>query len=201
MIWLAGLPKRFFIIGGLLIGVGAPVMWHCVLRPYQKNRIAVFLGYGSAQKERYQIEQATIAIGSGGMWGKGLLNGTQNKLKFLPEARTDCIFAVLCEEWGFVGALFLLMLFATLFARMTFAILSLQDKRIQLFAFGTITHIILSVVINIGMVLGLLPIVGIPLPLFSYGLSNLWVTCASFGWFTRIIMQQKFFEHYLPTIR
>jgi rod shape determining protein RodA len=199
MLWLAGLPKQFFIIGGLLVGVGAPLIWHCVLRPYQKNRIAVFLGYGSAQKERYQIEQATIAIGSGGIWGKGLLHGTQNKLKFLPEARTDCIFAVLCEEWGFAGALLLLILFAALFLRMAVDILSLQDKTIQLFAFGTITHIIVSVIVNIGMVLGLLPIVGIPLPLFSYGLSNLWVTCASFGWFSRIIMQQRSFEQYLPT--
>jgi len=200
LLWLAGLPKRFFIITGLVVCVGAPVIWNYVLRPYQKNRIMVFLGHGSAHKERYQIEQATIAIGSGGLWGKGLLNGTQNKLKFLPEARTDFIFAVLCEEWGLAGALVLLLLFALLFAQMARCILSLHDKTIQLFAFGTVAHIIISVVVNIGMVLGLLPIVGIPLPFVSYGISNLWVTCASLGWFSRIIMQQRYIEEYMSPI-
>lgn len=202
LLWLAGLPARFFLITSLMFCIGAPVIWNYVLRPYQKNRIMVFLGHGSAHKERYQIEQATIAIGSGGFWGKGLLNGTQNKLKFLPEARTDFIFAVLCEEWGLVGAMILLLLFALLFIQMARSILTLHDKTIQLFAFGTIAHIIISVVVNIGMVLGLLPIVGIPLPLVSYGLSNLWVTCASLGWFSRIIMQQRYIEEYMsPLIR
>ncbi len=84
LLWLAGLPRYFFIITGLIVCVAAPVIWSYVLRPYQKNRIIVFCGYGSAHKERYQIEQAAIAIGSGGFWGKGLLHGTQNKRKFLP---------------------------------------------------------------------------------------------------------------------
>jgi len=198
LLWLAGIPKKFFIIGFLLFTIATPIIWHIVLKPYQKNRIIVFLGYGSSHKERYQIEQAEIAIGSGGIWGKGLLHGTQNQLQFLPESRTDFIFAVLCEEWGFAGALIILILFTLLFWRMFLGITTIYDSDIQLFAIGTILHIILSVIINIGMVIGLLPIVGIPLPLMSYGLSNLWITFASLGWFMRIIMQQKYLEEYTP---
>lgn len=197
LLWLAGLPKKFFIGGALVLFIFTPLIWQYVLKPYQKNRIAVFLGYGDNHKERYQIEQATIAIGSGGIWGKGLLLGTQNKLRFLPESRTDFIFAVLCEEGGLVGALIVLLLYILLFWRLFFTVLSLSDPTMQLFALGAITHIILSTVINIGMVVGLIPIVGIPLPLMSYGLSNLWVTLASLGWFARITMQQKYLEEYM----
>lgn len=199
LLWLAGLPKKFFICSALALFICAPIIWRYVLKPYQKNRIAVFLGYGDTHKERYQIEQATIAIGSGGIWGKGLLQGTQNKLRFLPESRTDFIFAVLCEEWGLIGALILLFMYILLFWRFIFTVLSLSDPTIQLFALGAIIHIILSTIINIGMVVGLIPIVGIPLPLMSYGLSNLWVTFASLGWFARITMQQKYLEEYMPT--
>jgi len=156
----------------------------------KKNRIAVFLGHGNTKKERYQIEQATIAIGSGGLTGKGLLRGTQNKLRFLPEGRTDFIFAVLSEELGLFGALGILILYTILFYRSLLIIQQLKDWYMQLFATGIIMHIILSTLINIGMVLGLLPIVGIPLPLMSYGISNLWITLASFGLFQNIAMQR-----------
>ncbi len=196
MLWFAGINKKFFLIGILVSGIAAPVLWK-VLKPYQKKRIEVFLGYGQSHKERYQIEQATIAVGSGGIRGKGLLRGTQNKLRFLPECRTDFIFAVLCEEWGFLGALCVLILFFILFIRMCKIVSCLHDPAIQLFALGSVLHIFLSTIINMCMVLGLLPIVGIPLPLMSYGISNLWITLASFGWFTRIIMQQKQLERYI----
>ena len=200
LLWFAGLPKKFFIYSALALFVFTPLIWRYALKPYQKNRISVFLGYGDNHKERYQIEQATIAIGSGGVWGKGSLQGTQNKLRFLPESRTDFIFAVLCEEWGLVGALLVLLLYILLFWRFLFTVLSLSDPTIQLFALGAIIHIILSTIINIGMVVGLIPIVGIPLPLMSYGLSNLWVTFASLGWFARITMQQKYLEEYMPSL-
>ncbi|MDR3549854.1 MAG: FtsW/RodA/SpoVE family cell cycle protein, partial [Candidatus Babeliales bacterium] len=110
LLWLTGITRKFFVIGFLTIVLSAPVLWH-VLKPYQKQRIAVFLGEGDVKKERYQLEQAKIAIGSGGLAGKGFLQGTQNKYLFLPESRTDFIFAVLCEETGFVGALILLFLY------------------------------------------------------------------------------------------
>jgi len=189
MCWLAGITKKFFIYGSIFLLITTPLSWR-MLKPYQKNRIAVFLGHGNTKKERYQIEQATIAIGSGGLIGKGLLRGTQNKLRFLPEGRTDFIFAVLSEELGLFGALGILILYTILFYRSLLIIQQLKDWYVQLFATGIIIHIILSTLINIGMVLGLLPIVGIPLPLMSYGISNLWITFASFGLFQNIAMQR-----------
>jgi rod shape determining protein RodA len=99
--WLAGLSNKFFIWCGFLSLLCIPIAQK-ILKPYQLKRISVFLGYGETNKERYQIEQAGIAIGSGGMYGKGLLEGTQNKFNFLPESRTDFIFAVLCEEWDLI---------------------------------------------------------------------------------------------------
>lgn len=189
--WLAGISRIFFITLLCTLLCALPFVRY-VLKPYQQKRIAVFLGYGTADNERYQIEQAHIAIGSGGLCGKGLLHGTQNKLHFLPEGRTDFIFAVLCEEWGLVGALLVLGLYCALFFRSMMIINQLNDRYMQLLALGLLLHIILSTVINIGMVLGLLPVVGIPLPLMSYGISNLWVNMASLGWFQNIAMQRLF---------
>jgi rod shape determining protein RodA len=159
------------------------------LRDYQKNRIIVFLGQGDEKKEGYQIEQARIAIGSGGLQGKGLFNGTQNKLRFLPESRTDFIFAVLCEEWGFMGALAMILCYIVLFFRSFLLISTVKDFYAQLFAIGLLLHILLATIINIGMVLGIMPIVGIPLPLMSYGLSNLWITFACLGGVQNIMIR------------
>lgn len=191
LVWLAGLTKRWFVYGTVIIGLCTPLLW-CTLKPYQRNRIAVFFGQGQARKERYQIEQSTIAIGSGGLVGKGFLRGTQNKFQFLPESRTDFIFSVICEERGLLGALLLLLLYVLLFVRLLLRAAHLPTAITQLFAFGLIIHIILSTIINIGMVLGLLPIVGIPLPLISYGLSNLWVTFASLGVCQSILMHRHY---------
>ncbi len=190
--WLAGIHKKFFLYSLLAITIVTPLLWRIGLKSYQKKRIMVFFGQGDIQKERYQIEQAMIAIGSGGITGKGLLKGTQNKLRFLPEGRTDFIFAVLCEELGLLGALTVLFTYALLFYRLLFIIGQLKDRYMQLFALGIIIHILLSTFINISMVLGLLPIVGIPLPLMSYGISNLWITFASFGLFQNIAMQRLY---------
>lgn len=190
LFWLAGLSKKFYLWFFIICSCSAPLLWH-YLKPYQKQRIAVFLGYGDSKKERYQIEQSHIAVGSGGMWGKGFLQGTQNKLQFLPESRTDFIFSVLCEETGFIGALCILILYFLLFARLIYVTMQIHAHTAQLLASGLIIHIILSALINLGMVLGLLPIVGIPLPLMSYGLTNLWITYASLGWFNGILMRQN----------
>jgi len=151
------------------------------------------LGQGSEQKERYQIEQSKIAIGSGGLTGKGLLKGTQNKLAFLPEDHTDFIFSVICEEWGFLGALTILILFCLLFIRILYITIKLPSASLQIISIGLVIHIMLSVCINIGMVTGILPIVGISLPLFSYGLSNLWVTLASLGWLNNIAIRRFYY--------
>jgi len=190
-VWIAGIKKRWFAYGALTLMLCTPLIW-CTLKPYQRNRIAVFLGQGEAQKERYQIEQSTIAIGSGGIVGKGFLRGTQNKLEFLPESRTDFIFSVICEERGLLGALLILLLYAFLFVRLFSYIRRLPTAWTQLFAVSLIIHIVFSTIINIGMVLGLLPIVGIPLPLISYGISNLWVTFASLGLCQSILMHRHY---------
>lgn len=187
--WFAGLPRKFFLYAILMTFVMTPVIWSLVLRDYQKNRIIVFLGQGDHKKEGYQIEQARIAIGSGELWGKGLFKGTQNKLRFLPESRTDFIFAVLCEEWGLFGALAIIVCYITLFFRSFLLIRIIKDFYAQLFAIGLILHILLATIINIGMVLGMMPIVGIPLPLMSYGLSNLWITFACLGSLQNIMLR------------
>ncbi len=189
LLWLAGLNKKFYAALLALSLCTAPLLWTC-LKPYQKKRIEVFLGGGDSKKERYQIEQSKIAIGSGGLLGKGFLKGTQNKLLFLPESRTDFIFAVLCEELGFIGALCLIVLYCLLFIRVYYVISSVKNYFAQLLAAGLIIPIILSTIINIGMVLGLLPIVGIPLPFMSYGISHTWIAFANLGWYNGIAMRR-----------
>jgi rod shape determining protein RodA len=191
LLWCAGINKKFFSYGLAALLITAPISWH-TLKSYQKQRVLVFLGYGQDNKERYQIEQSKIAIGSGGFLGKGFLCGTQNKLLFLPESRTDFIFSVIAEEIGFCGALLVLILYTILFLRLLLLISTIKNIFIQLLSLGIIIPIMLSALINLCMVMGLLPIVGIPLPLISYGLSNLWVTFASFGWLSSIIMHRSY---------
>jgi rod shape determining protein RodA len=189
LLWCAGLTKKFFIIGALIGCITAPLLWK-FLKPYQKQRIAVFLGSGDIKKERYQLEQSLIAIGSGGLLGKGFLQGTQNKLNFLPESRTDFIFSVLCEEMGFAGAFIVIILYIILFSHLLLFIPEIKDFYTQLFALGLLIHLIFSACINMFMVTGLAPIVGIPLPLLSYGITNLWITFASLGTLQSIIMRR-----------
>ncbi len=189
MLWFSGIGKNFFKAAFFCSLLGAPLFWK-VLKPYQKQRIAVLFGEGDERKERYQIEQSKIAIGSGGLFGKGFLKGTQNKLLFLPESRTDFIFSVLCEEAGFLGALFILVLYSALFMRFILVIGTIKDFSTQLLSLGLVIHIIFSVCVNMAMVIGLLPIVGIPLPLMSYGITNVWLTFASLGWFNSIAMRR-----------
>ncbi len=188
LFWLAGIKKSFFIWTFLSVLITTPISWK-FLKDYQKKRIEVFFGSGDKQKERYQIEQSTIAIGSGGFTGKGILNGTQSKLGFLPEGRTDFIFSVLCEEIGFLGAFLLLFLFFLFFLRIILNIQNINSFFDKLLATGLLVPIILSTFINIFMVTNLLPSVGIPLPLMSYGISHLWTTLASLGWINSILIR------------
>lgn len=192
LFWVLGLDKKWFIGAGLIFMLCAPFAWK-LLKPFQQQRILVLLGYGDVRNERYQIEQSKIAIGSGGLTGKGLLKGTQNKLGFVPEDHTDLIFSVVCEEWGFIGALSIIFLFILLFIRVIFITLQMPSLLEQVMSIGLIMHIMLSVTINIGMVIGILPIVGIPLPLFSYGLTHTWVTMASLGMLNNIAIRRFYY--------
>jgi rod shape determining protein RodA len=189
LLWLTGINKKYFLWALACAALTAPILFKC-LKPYQRQRIEVFFGAGDKKKERYQLEQSRIAIGSGGLWGKGFLNGTQNKLMFLPESRTDCIFAVVCEECGFLGALILILLYSILFIRSFYVISTIKNFFAQLLASGLIIHIMFSAIINMSMVMGLMPIVGIPLPFLSYGISHLWITFASLGWLNSIAMRR-----------
>lgn len=193
MLWFTGLSTRFFFIAGACLLISTPVTWH-FLKTYQKKRILVFLGQGNRNKERYQIEQSKIAVGSGGIWGKGFLQGTQNKLSFLPESRTDFIFSVICEELGLLGALVILLLYFLLFARTLWLINTITGFYPHLMCLGLLMPIILSTIINIGMVLDLLPIVGIPLPFMSYGITHIWTGFASLGCINSITCQRYFQE-------
>ncbi len=191
-LWFVGLDRRVIWAGALVCLCAAPLLW-TVLKPYQQKRILVLFGHGDTHKERYQIEQSIIAIGSGGLCGKGFLRGTQNKLEFLPEDHTDFIFSVICEEIGFFGVLGVLLLFLLLFIRLMYVTMSLASFFDQIVSIGFIMPIFLSVIINLGMVIGMLPIVGIPLPLVSYGLTNLWITLASLGWLNNIAIRRFYY--------
>lgn len=191
VLWVAGVNKNFFIALFLIALVSTPLSHH-LLKSYQKKRLTVFLGQGDATKERYQLEQSKIAVGSGGLAGKGFLNGTQNKLMFLPESRNDFIFSVIAEEWGFIGSVIILILYSILFMRIFYLILLIKNLYAQLLALGLMMHILISCIINIAMVIGLLPVVGVPLPLISSGISNLWITFASLGWINGIIIRQSY---------
>ncbi len=188
MLWFSGIGNRFFRWGLLFCLLAAPLAWK-TLHPYQQKRVLVFLGAGDNRKERYQIEQSKIAIGSGQLLGKGFTKGTQNMLLFLPESRTDFIFAVVCEEWGFVGAIFLILLYMLLFARIIIRLQRVPTFFARLLAIGILTSLVLPTLINIAMVCDMLPVVGIPLPLVSYGLTSLWATLASLGWIQGITMR------------
>ena len=181
ILFLAGTPWWFFMgLGGLAMAA-MPAAWY-MLHDYQRQRLLGFLNpeadpYGSG----YHIMQSKIAIGSGGLTGKGWLNGTQAQLDFLPERHTDFIFSVLSEEFGLIGGLALLTLYLILTMRGLVISFRSREMYNRLVAGGISTMFFFYVVINIGMTSGLLPVVGVPLPLVSYGGSSLVALLASLG--------------------
>ena len=173
VIWLAGLNIKYFVYSGLLLLVSFPFVVS-ILKPYQKSRILTFfnperdpLGAG------YQIIQSKIAIGSGGFFGKGYLKGTQSYLEFLPEKHTDFIFTLFSEEFGFLGSIILLLLYILLIYRIIHIGFFVKSFFAKLYCFGFASAVFLYIFVNIAMVLGLLPIVGAPLPIMSYGGSSM----------------------------
>ena len=190
VIWLAGLNIKYFVYSGLMVLVSLPFIIS-FLKPYQKSRILTFfnpdrdpLGAG------YQIIQSKIAIGSGGFYGKGFLKGTQSYLEFLPEKHTDFIFTLFSEEFGFIGSLILIFLYVLLIYRIIKIGFSCRSFFSRLFCFGFSTALFLYVFVNIAMVLGLLPIVGAPLPIMSYGGSSMMSIMLGLG----IVMSCKIYN-------
>ena len=190
VIWLAGIRARYFVYSILTLLVCAPFVIS-ILKPYQKLRILTFfnpdrdpLGAG------YQILQSKIAVGSGGLFGKGYLKGTQSYLEYLPEKHTDFIFTLFSEEFGFLGSSILLMLYFV----MLFRIIRIGQQSKSYFAkfycFGFSSALFIYIVVNMSMVLGLLPIVGSPLPIMSYGGSALLSTMIGFS----IVMSCKIYS-------
>jgi rod shape determining protein RodA len=193
LLLVAGLPMRLLVVAAVVaIPFGKIAFDH--LKPYQKNRLISFrnpeadpLGTG------YHVLQSQIAIGSGQLHGKGYLNGTQNKLSFLPEQHTDFIFSVYAEEWGFLGAGALLVLYLGLVLRGAYIASRARDNLGALLAAGLTGTIFWQAVINIGMTSGSLPVVGITLPFLSYGGSSMLALLASVGLLMNVSMRRYTF--------
>tara|TARA_B100000686_G_C16721747_1_gene935377 strand:+ start:123 stop:1247 length:1125 start_codon:yes stop_codon:yes gene_type:complete len=173
VIWLVGFKIKYFIYSFFIFISLTPIAIS-FLKPYQKERILTFLN-----PERdplgagYQIIQSKIAIGSGGIFGKGFLNGSQSYLDYLPEKQTDFIFTLFSEEFGFIGSLLLLIIYGIIVYRIIRVGLNSRSNFAKLFCFGFAASFFMYVVVNMSMVLGLLPIVGAPLPIMSYGGSSM----------------------------
>lgn len=172
--FVAGLPLRYFIIAGAGVAVLAPLAYFFALEPYQQRRVTTFLDpEADPLGAGYHITQSKIAIGSGGLFGKGFLNGTQSHLDYLPEGHTDFVFATMAEEWGLLGGLGVILAFMLL---VTWGIRVAQRSRsryAQLAAVGLTGTIFFYILINLMMVMGMAPVVGIPLPFLSHGGSSM----------------------------
>ena len=192
VLFLGGLHWRWLATGVALLAASLPVAWN-LIHDYQRSRVLTFLN-----PERdplgagYHIIQSKIAIGSGGLYGKGWLNGSQSHLEFLPERSTDFIFAVLAEEFGFAGGLAVLAAYAFVIGRGLMIALQAQDVFGRLLAGGISLGFFVYAFVNIGMVAGLLPVVGLPLPLVSYGGSSLVSLMAGFGLLMSIQTHRRF---------
>jgi rod shape determining protein RodA len=167
--FLAGLPLRLFVGGALALAAAMPVVYH-FMHDYQRERVTIFLNPESDPLGAgYHITQSKIAIGSGGIFGKGFLHGSQSHLEYLPEGHTDFVFATMAEEWGLVGGVFIILGFLYII-RWGFGIAERARSRFaRLTAAGLSTTLFLYMAINLMMVMGMAPVVGIPLPLISFG--------------------------------
>jgi rod shape determining protein RodA len=173
------------------VALVAPAAWLFLLKPYQKKRVLTLLDpEADPMGQGYHIIQSKIAIGSGGLWGKGVFEGTQSKLNFLPEKHTDFIFSVIAEEIGFFGAFILILLFFFLIMRMVETLVHARDKFGALMVAGIAVMTSFHLLYNIGMTLGLFPIVGVPLPFISYGGSAMVTNAVAIGLVLNVSMRR-----------
>ena len=181
ILWIAGIKIKYFVFSFIVSVISLPFIIS-FLKPYQKLRILTFLNPDrDPLGAGYQIIQSKIAIGSGGLNGKGFLKGTQSYLDFLPEKHTDFIFTLFSEEFGFIGSIGLLILYTVIIMRIIRIGIISRSNFSYLFCFGFAFSIFVYIVVNLSMVLGLLPIVGSPLPIMSYGGSSMLATMMGFG--------------------
>lgn len=196
VIFLAGIRWKY-LIGLAIAGLALlPVAWFFLLHEYQKRRVMTLLDPESDPLNAgWHTIQAKIAIGSGGTYGKGWLNGTQSQLEFLPERHTDFIFAVIGEEFGFMGLAILLSVYLFITARGLYIAVYGQDTFSRLLAGSLSLTFFIYVFVNIGMVSGILPVVGLPLPLVSYGGTSIVTLMAGFGMIMSVQTHKKLFRH------
>jgi len=182
IMFLAGLPLRLFIGAGAAVAIAAPIAFFTLLHDYQRQRVFVFLDPESDPLGTgYHITQSKIAIGSGGILGKGFGNGSQSHLDYLPEPHTDFVFATMSEEWGMLGGLFVLFVFGLILRWGMKVAANAPDRFSRLLAAGLTTTIFFYVCINLMMVMGLAPVVGIPLPFMSHGGSSMMTNMICIG--------------------
>ena len=169
-VFLGGLRLKHFLVLLVALALALPVGWHYVLKPYQKARLTTFLNpEEDPQKAGYQLLQSKIAVGSGGLWGKGTAKGTQAQLQFLPVPHTDFIFAAFAEEHGFFGVLSALLLYFLVLMRLIHNAQTAPDRAGVFIVMGVVGVLLFHILVNVGMVVGYMPVTGIPLPLMSYG--------------------------------
>ncbi len=183
VMFLAGLPLRWFVGGGLAASIIAPIAFFTLLHDYQRNRVLTFLDpENDPLGTGYHITQSKIAIGSGGLFGKGFGHGSQSHLEYLPEAHTDFVFSTMAEEWGMAGGFFILLVFFLVLRwGMNVARTSSGDRFASLLAGGMTLTIFFYICINLMMVMGLAPVVGIPLPFMSHGGSSMMTNMICIG--------------------
>ena len=182
MLFVAGVPLWLFIVGAIGVAAIIPIAWEFLLRDYQKDRVLIFLNPESDPLGAgFHITQSKIALGSGGFSGKGFLEGTQSHLNFLPEKHTDFIFTLWAEEWGLLGGLGLLSILSLIILYGYWIAFRCRSHYARLLAFGLTVNFSVYIIVNIGMVMGLLPVVGIPLPLMSYGGTAMLTVMIAFG--------------------
>ena len=180
--FMAGLPLIYFWGAGAAIAIFAPLVYFFGLKPYQQDRVLIFLNpENDPLGAGYHITQSKIAIGSGGIFGKGFGNGTQSHLDYLPEGHTDFVFATMAEEWGMLGGLFINIGFGIVLAWGISVALNARGQFQRLLALGLTATLFFYLAINMMMVMGLAPVVGIPLPLISYGGSAMMTVMVLFG--------------------
>jgi rod shape determining protein RodA len=191
-LFLAGMSWRFISFVAVALSAFTPVMWTFLMKDYQKQRVLTFLDPESDPLGTgYHIIQSQIAIGSGGAQGKGWLQGTQSQLEFLPERHTDFIFAVFSEEFGFWGVVGLLIIYAFIVVRGMLIAVKAQDAFSRILAGSITLTFFVYVFVNMGMVSGILPVVGVPLPLVSYGGTSMVTLLAGFGILMAISTQKR----------